>query len=152
SHDRFKHYVFSHGWRWPATPTGKLSLEKTVRKEKASLYPEFAPLHELISTLSLMRRESISVGSDGRSRTSLFAFRSKTSRNLPSSAKFIFGAPSWMRSFAKPKPGFALSYLDYAQEEFLIAGALSEDKAMIRAYETEDPYINFAKTAGAVPP
>jgi hypothetical protein len=101
--------------------------------------------------LSLMRRESITVGSDGRNRTTLHAFRAKTSRNLPGSSAFIFGAPSWMRSFVKPQPGRALCYIDYEQQEFCIAAVLSRDKAMQEAYRSGDPYLSFARMAKAVP-
>jgi DNA polymerase-1 len=151
SHDKFKSYVARRGFSWPVTPCGLLKTDRDTFKQLILLYPELAPLHELKSTLSLMKRESICVGSDGRNRTSLHAFRSKTSRNQPGSTKFIFGAPSWMRSFVKPENGMALAYIDYAQEEFLIAAALSEDEAMLSAYESGDPYLEFAKLARAIP-
>jgi DNA polymerase I len=152
SHDKFKHYVSARGLVWPTTDSGTLlKTDKDTFKEKILAYPEIAPLHELKSTLALMRRESITVGSDGRNRTSLHAFRSKTSRNQPSASKFIFSAPSWMRSFVKPEPGSALAYIDFEQEEFGIAAVLSGDEAMKRAYVSGDPYLAFAKMAGAVP-
>jgi DNA polymerase I-like protein with 3'-5' exonuclease and polymerase domains len=44
-----------------------------------------------------------------------------------------------------------LAYIDYSQQEFGIAAALSEDPAMKEAYESGDPYLAFAKQAGAVP-
>src|SRR5262249_46591501 len=118
SHDRFKSYVARRGLSWPSTESGLLKTDKDTFKEKILLYPEIAPLHELRSTLSFTKRESICLGSDGRNRTSLHAFRSKTSRNQPSSTKFIFSAPSWMRSFVKPETGTALGYIDFEQEEF----------------------------------
>ena len=45
----------------------------------------------------------------------------------------------------------ALAYVDYSQQEFGIAAALSKDKAMQEAYQSGDPYITFAKQSGAVP-
>ena len=45
----------------------------------------------------------------------------------------------------------ALAYVDYSQQEFGIAAALSGDKAMQEAYQSGDPYITFAKQSGAVP-
>ena len=56
-----------------------------------------------------------------------------------------------MRSFVKPETGTALGYIDFEQEEFQIAGALSGDEAMQRAYSSGDPYLAFAKMARAVP-
>src|SRR5262249_44126446 len=44
------------------------------------------------------------------------------------------------------------AYLDYEQQEFGIAGALAEDDRMQEAYRSGDPYLTFAKQAGAVPP
>ena len=51
----------------------------------------------------------------------------------------------------KPEPGRAVAYVDYSQQEFGIAGALSGDRAMMGAYSSGDPYLTFAKQAGAVP-
>jgi DNA polymerase I len=45
----------------------------------------------------------------------------------------------------------ALAYIDYEQQEFGIAAALSGDAAMQQAYLSGDPYLAFAKQAGAVP-
>jgi hypothetical protein len=152
---RFINYLNRRGWLWPLTDVLKLpKTDKKTFKEKILTYPELAPLHELKSTLSLMKHESIAVGSDGRNRTALHAFRSKSSRNQPGSSKFIFGAPSWMRSFAKPADGMAIAYIDFCAEEFAIAGVLSGDKAMQRAYidGNGDPYLSFAKLTQAIPP
>ncbi len=44
-----------------------------------------------------------------------------------------------------------MAYLDYEQQEFGIAAALSGDSAMAAAYASGDPYLGFAKQAGAVP-
>jgi DNA polymerase I-like protein with 3'-5' exonuclease and polymerase domains len=45
-----------------------------------------------------------------------------------------------------------LAYLDWSQQEFGAAAALSGDVAMQAAYLSGDPYLEFAKQAGAVPP
>jgi DNA polymerase I-like protein with 3'-5' exonuclease and polymerase domains len=44
----------------------------------------------------------------------------------------------------------ALAYVDYEQQEFGIAAALSGDHAMREAYESGDPYLSLAKQCGAV--
>jgi DNA polymerase-1 len=41
--------------------------------------------------------------------------------------------------------------VDWVQQEFGIAAALSNDQAMLAAYESGDSYLAFAKQAGAVP-
>ena len=51
----------------------------------------------------------------------------------------------------KPPPGYGVAYIDWSQREFGIAAALSEDTAMMAACESGDPYLAFAKQAGAVP-
>ena len=45
-----------------------------------------------------------------------------------------------------------MAYVDWEQQEFAIAAALSVDRAMSAAYTSGDPYLAFAKQAGAVPP
>ena len=44
------------------------------------------------------------------------------------------------------------AYIDWCQQEFGIAAILSGDEAMIAAYLSGDPYLEFAKQAGAAPP
>lgn len=96
--------------------------------------------------------ESLAVGADGRNRCLLSPFQSKTGRNQPSNSKFIFGPSCWMRSLIKASAGNAVAYIDYGQQEFGIAAALSRDEAMMAAYTSGDRYLAFAKQAGAAPP
>ena len=65
--------------------------------------------------------------------------------------RFIFGPSVWLRSLIKPPPGHGLAYIDWSQQEFGIAAALSGDVAMQEAYSSGDPYLAFAKQASAVP-
>jgi DNA polymerase I len=118
----------------------------------AKSYPIVAPYHELRYSLSKLRLNELAVGSDGRNRTILSAFRSQTGRNQPSNTKFIFGPSVWLRGLIKPPAGFGVAYIDYGQQEFGIAAALSGDQAMLEASISGDPYLTFAKQAGAVPP
>jgi DNA polymerase I-like protein with 3'-5' exonuclease and polymerase domains len=98
-----------------------------------------------------MRQIDLSVGSDGRNRCLLSPFHSRSGRNQPSNSKFIFGASEWLRGLIRPEPGTGLAYIDWSQQEFGIAAYLSGDLAMIHAYESGDPYLDFAKQAGAAP-
>src|SRR5262249_43610300 len=102
--------------------------------------------------LSQMRLAEIAVGRDGRNRVMLSPFRARTSRNQPSNAKFIFGPSTWLRGLIKPPFGFGVAYIDWAQQEFGIAAASSGDRLMMEAYNSGDPYLAFAKQAGAAPP
>jgi len=93
----------------------------------------------------------LAVGRHGRNRTILSAFRSRTGRNQPSNAKYVFGPSTWLRGLIKPPPGHGIAYVDWSQQEFGIAAALSGDVVMQQAYISGDPYLAFAKQAGAAP-
>jgi len=98
-----------------------------------------------------MRLSELAVGRDGRNRTMISAFRARTGRNQPSNKKFIFGPSVWLRGLIKPPPGYGIAYIDWQQQEFGIAAALSGDPLMMDAYRSGDPYLAFAKQAGAAP-
>jgi DNA polymerase I-like protein with 3'-5' exonuclease and polymerase domains len=109
-------------------------------------------MRELRHALSQLRLADLAVGRDGRNRTLLSAFRSRTGRNQPSNAMFIFGPSVWLRGLVRPGEGRALAYVDWEQQEFGIAAALSRDPAMLAAYESGDPYLAFGIQAGSIPP
>jgi len=92
-----------------------------------------------------------SVGTDGRVRPYMNIYGSQTARSQPSSTSFIPLKSAWMRSLIYPELGTFILGADYKSEEFLIAGLLSGDQAMIDAYHSGDVYLWFAKEAGAVP-
>ena len=149
---RFEKYLALHNIPWPLTEHSKqLALDDETFRSKAKVYPQIAPLRELRHTLGQLRLNDLAVGKDSRNRCLLSAFRAKTGRNQPSSTRFIFGPSVWLRGLIKPSPGRAVAYVDYAQQEFGIAAALSGDTAMQEAYLSGDPYLAFAKQAGAVP-
>lgn len=149
--ERFEQYLSDQNIPWPRLPTGKLQTDDDTFKEMALTYPQIAPLRELRVSLGKMRLTGLPVGEDGRNRFMLSIFRSKTGRNQPSNSKFIFGPSVWMRGLIQPPPGFGLAYVDWSQQEFGIAAALSDDDKMKAAYASGDPYLAFAKQAGAVP-
>ena len=145
-------YLARENIEWPMRSDGSLLLDDDTFKSMAKVHPKINPIRELRASLSAMRLSGLAVGDDGRNRCLLSPFKSVTGRNQPSNTKFIFGPAVWMRGLIKPKPGFALAYIDYSQQEFGIAAALSGDLAMQKAYRSGDPYLAFAKQAGAVPP
>src|SRR5262245_7655405 len=117
----------------------------------ARIHPKVASMRELRHMLSDLRLNDLAVGADGRNRTILSAFRSRTGRNQPSNTRSIFGPSVWLRGLIQPPPGHGIAYVDWSQQEFGIAAALSDDRAMQAAYASGDPYLTFAKQAGAVP-
>src|SRR5262249_57666697 len=118
--------------------SGKLDLSDDAFRQSARIYPQVAPLRELRSALSEMRLNDLAVGRDGRNRTLLSPFRARTSRNQPSNSKFIFGPSVCLRSLIQPREGTAVAYIDWEQQEFGIAAALSGDSLMKDAYNSGD--------------
>jgi DNA polymerase I len=136
---------------WPLLESGNLDLSDETFRQMAKAYPIVSPMRELRSSLSDLRLNDLAVGGDGRNRTILSAFRARSGRNAPSNTRFIFGPSVWLRSVIKPPPGYGLAYVDWSQQEFGIAAVLSGDQAMQQAYLSGDPYLAFAKQAGAAP-
>lgn len=149
--DRFAAYLKRNRIPWPLTETGQLKLDDDTFRQQAAIYPRVSLLRELRHTLSELKLEKLEVGEDGRNRTLLRPFASRSGRNQPSTNKFIFGPSVWIRGLIKPPQGRAIAYIDWSQQELGIAAALSDDPAMLQAYSSGDPYLEFAKMAGAVP-
>jgi DNA polymerase family A len=149
--ERFGAWLGVRGIPWARLESGELDLSDDTFRHAARAYPAVAPLRELRSSLSDLRLNDLAVGSDGRNRTILSTFRSRTGRNQPSNTRFIFGPSVWLRGLIRPPPGHGIAYCDWSQQEFGIAAALSGDQAMQTAYRSGDCYLAFAKQAGAVP-
>jgi DNA polymerase I len=148
---RFEAWLAKSGIPWARLESGELNLSDDAFRQAARVYPAVSSLRELRSALSELRLNDLAVGDDGRNRTMLSAFRSRTGRNQPSNSKYIFGPSVWLRGLIRPPPAYGVAYLDWAQQEFAISAALSGDTAMQDAYKSGDPYLAFAKQAGAVP-
>jgi DNA polymerase I len=149
--DRWARFLISHNIPWPTRENGGLDLDSDTFRQMAKAYPVVAPIHELRHALSQLRLEDLAVGSDGRNRTILSAFRARTGRNQPSNSAFIFGPSVWLRGLIRPPPGMALAHIDYKTQEFAIIAALSGDTAMQAAYGSADVYIAFGKQCGKLP-
>jgi len=149
--EHFARWLVVNNIPWPLLESGSLALDDSTFRQMARTYPAVSPLRELRSSLSELRLNDLAVGRDGRNRTILSAFRSRTGRNQPSNTKFIFGPSVWLRGLIKPPPGHGVAYIDWKQQEFGIAAALLGDQAMQAAYLSGDPYLAFAKQARAVP-
>jgi DNA polymerase-1 len=151
--DRFAGWLMANGIPWPRLESGQLDLSDECFRGQAKIHPAVAELRELRAALGQMRLfEDLAIGPDGRNRTSVAPFRARTGRNQPSNARFIFGPSRWLRSLIRPARGMAVAYVDFEQQEFGIAAALSADAAMADAYRSGDPYLAFGKQAGAIPP
>ena len=149
--DRWENYLIQNSIPWPRLESGALDLSDNAFRQQSKIYPCIAPMRELRASLSELRLNGLKVGDDNRNRCLLSPFRARTGRNQPSNTGFIFGPSVWLRGLIKPGPGYGLAYIDWSQQEFGIAAALSGDEVMKQAYLSGDPYLAFAKQAGAVP-
>lgn len=137
---------------WPRTFKGSLALSDETFRDMSKFHPLLADLHQVRESLSQLRSNKLAISkNDYRNRTMISPFRSVTSRNQPSNSKFIFGFSAWYRSLVKPEPDTAIAYIDWSQQEFGIAAALSNDENMKLSYKSGDPYLAFAKLAKAAP-
>jgi hypothetical protein len=134
--DRFADWLTRNGIPWPRLDSGNLDLSDEAFREAAKAHPALAPLRELRFELSKMRLNDLAVGCDGRNRTLLSAFRARTGRNQPSNSRFIFGPSVWLRGLIQPPPGYGIAYIDWSQQEFGIAAALSGDPKMMESYSS----------------
>jgi hypothetical protein len=141
---RFADYVARRGIVWPTLASGRLALDDETFSDQCKAYPDLRPLKELRQALGQLRLNDLAVGTDNRNRCLLSMFRSKTGRNQPSNAKFVFGLSAWLRGLIQPAAGQGLAYVDWSQQEFGIAAALSGDLCMQEAYQSGDPYLAFA--------
>jgi DNA polymerase family A len=148
---RFADYVRRHRMYWPTYEDGSLDETDQTFREMAGLYPQIEPLRELRYSISKLRLNDLSVGNDGRNRALLGPYGSKTSRNQPSTSKYVFGPAKWIRFFITPPPGRVLIHRDYAQQEPQIAAVLSGDEALLAACREGDVYLGIAKALGFVP-
>ncbi|MGC2077987.1 MAG: DNA polymerase [Xanthobacteraceae bacterium] len=148
---KFEQFVTNHKLPWKRTKTGRLCTDEETFSAMKKVFPIVQPLAELKYSIGQLNLNDLSIGSDGRNRTGLSIFRASTSRNAPSSAKFLFNNATWLRHRIAPSPGYGLAYLDYKAQEFAIAAARSGDKAMMACYRDGDPYEMFARLAGMWP-
>jgi DNA polymerase I len=157
NNSHFEEFVTAEGINWPRTESGKLDLRRKTFESMAKAYPQIEPLRQLRYIRDKLRTINLSVGHDGRNRTVLWPFSSKTSRTQPKAKHWIFSPSVWLRFLIKPEPGKALAYIDYSSMEFGGAAALSDkhvgpNNPMLDLYRSGDPYLNFGKIIGLIPP
>lgn len=133
---------------WSRHESGALDLRDQTFREMAGRYPQIEQLRELRFTLSKLRLNDLAVGRDGRNRTLLSPYGTKTARNTPSNKRYVFGPAKWIRFFIAPPPGYGLIHRDFAQQEPRIAAILSGDKALLHACESGDVYLGIAQRLG----
>ena len=148
--DRFQTWLGERGIAWPRCPSGGLCWDDETFRDMARAYPEIKPLREL-RALADFEPQALAIDQDARNRVPLRPFSTRTGRNAPSAKASVMGQAAWVRNLVRPAPGMGLALLDWCQQEFGIAGALSGDKAMQKAYAAGAPYLAFAIMSGAAP-
>jgi hypothetical protein len=152
---KFREYLW-HRWaaerglKWPRWPDGRLRLGDADFRRMAELCPEVEPVRSLKHMLDQLRDVELPVGTDGRTRCDPGGFRTITGRNAPG-AGCLFLWPAWCRGLVQAPPGRGLAYLDFSQEEYLVAGALSGDRRLIADYRAGDCYLALGKSLGLIP-
>jgi DNA polymerase I len=149
--DLFEQYLDRNGINWPRTETGKLSTKGKTFENMSKGHPRLEALRQLRHTRDKMRKIKLTVGADGRNRTTLWPFKAKSSRTQPKASQWIFSPAVWLRGLIKPQEGMAIAYVDWSSMEFMIAAALSGDPMMLQFYRDGDPYLSFAKRVGTAP-
>ena len=147
----FEDLIRCRNYAWPTLESGTPDTTAETFREMAIRYPELEPLRELRSSLSDLRLNKLEVGRDGRNRTPLWAYGTKTARNAPGGSAYVFGPAKSIRFLITPPPGFALVHRDYKQQEMYIAALLSGDSELLAACETGDVYLGIGKQLGLVP-
>ena len=111
----FEAYCVRAGISWPRHEgSNKLDLRSKTFDSMAKAYPETEPLRQLRHARNKMRRVKLAIGADGRNRTVLWPFVSKTGRSQPKASEWIFSPAVWLRSLIKPGPGRAIAYIDWS--------------------------------------
>jgi DNA polymerase-1 len=132
--------------------TGNPVLNRKTLEEYKDMYEEVAPAISLRNALSDLHANKLIVGPDGRNRTWLAPFGSITGRCQPSNSEYIFGLSRFYRNLILAPPGQAVIYLDFSQQEFLIAAILSQDDEMFKAYMRGDTYIGIGEAWELITP
>src|SRR5262249_5319259 len=100
--ENFEAYVRRNRVAWPRYAGGPRDEPDQTFRDMRVKYPFIAPLRELRYSLSKLRLNDLQVGSDGRNRTLLGAYGTKTGRNAPSNSRYVFGPAKWLRFLIAP--------------------------------------------------
>ncbi|MCH7226867.1 DNA polymerase [Haloferula sp. A504] len=151
-YERFAQLVSDSGMLWPRTDTGRFRTDKDTLKDAAKAHGEpWASVYELVRSIAEGAVDGLKLGRDGRLYAAPKPFMTISGRSAPSTSEFLFLGPKWLRSLLQPPENKSLLQFDWSNQEYAIAAALSQDPAMMAAYSAGDPYLAFAKVAGAVP-
>ena len=136
--------------RWPKTPTGKPKTDDRTFYRFQHI-PKIFALKNSLFIINSQKLKGYQLGEDNRSRSRLNMFGQLTGRTNVSTATNPFGAPRMMRTMIHPDEDSAYGYFDFKAQEPNVMAALSQDKNMLAAVDSPDPYLYVAKFVKAVP-
>ena len=137
---------------WARTDTGAYSASYDKLKSLGEHYPEVAAVVSMLGTTSKFRRMGLDIEPLFGTNTPWWnPFGTKTGRNAPSTTRFAFNLPAFMRCFVSPGEGETLGYIDWRAQELGIAACRSQDPALLKAYTHGDVYMANAIAFGWAP-
>ena len=153
NHKKFEKELIRIGLynRWPRSDKGRLKTDDRTIYRFQEVSPEIAAFRNSKFIIDSRTLKGFCVGSDGRSRAPLNLFGQITGRTNVSTAINPFGAPRRMRTIIGADKNHILVYADWKSQEAVIQAQLSNDKRMIEAVKSGDPYLYTAKGVKAIP-
>ena len=149
---KFAKLIHKHNLQsnWPQTAKGAFQSDQETLRSVEDI-EDFKILKDALYLRGATKLRDVPIDpKDGRSKTMFSLFGAKTGRTTPSTSKHIPNMAGCFRPFIKAK-GAAIMTVDYEQQEFAIAAILSNDDAMLTAYESGDPYLALGKMSGIIP-
>lgn len=143
---------------FPVTETGKYKSDKTTLEEWGywggleSLW-KYNKVEASLKWFNKGNKDGFfeRMGDDRRVRPYFGIFGTQTGRNAARAKTFPLAMSSWLRAIIRPPEGSYIIACDFSQQEVYVAAILSKDANLLKAYQSGDVYLEFAKMAGLVP-
>lgn len=148
----FRRLVSASGLDWPMTNGGNYKSDPRTISRMADRHGEpWATIARLRADLSEALISGLILRDDGRLVADMRPFGAITGRCAPRASEFILVKPKWLRLLVQSPLGRSLIIADWSGQEFAVAAALSGDTAMIKSYQSGDPYLELGRRYGRIP-
>lgn len=139
---------------WERTPKGRLRMDAEYLDEFGRKNDYFKPLATTRLLLDQLKSADMRpLEHNGFIKGTSLPFHTITGRNQPlTKSGFLLNLAPWLRFVVRPQPGHVLIVADWSQQEIVLAAALSGDRQLKAALETDDVYMALARMADAAPP
>ena len=146
---------------YPRTKSGKPDTSKKVIDRYASgenllkQYQRHQGHLSALKTYSANKQGKVEaldyIGSDDKQRPDFGPYGTQTARNGAKAKSLCFLGPHWLRVLVDPEPNMCVIDCDISSEEVFIAGSISADDNLKRAYLSNDVYMYYAQLTGMYP-